>query len=96
MSNPIPPFEFETQCVIDSGRTKKNHINEIKAWLNENLQIPRQCDQQVVLFLLSCNNDIELTKKTILNYYKDKCNAPELFCNRDPADEGFLANFNVV
>lgn len=96
MSNPIPKYQFKAQSIIDAGRTTRTNIDVIRKWLSENPGIPKLSDEQVVLFLLSCSNNINLTMKTILSYYKDKYNSPELFSNRDPTDETLISNFDVV
>lgn len=96
MSNSIPKYEFQLKNIFELDRTSETNIETIRLWLNENKQIPQQSDHQIVLFLLSCQNDIKLTTKTILNYYKDKHNAPEFFTNRDPTSENFKKHFQVV
>ncbi|CAH1953521.1 unnamed protein product [Acanthoscelides obtectus] len=79
-------FNFTAQDVIDQGRTKREYIDEIKEWLpnsGDKLVPPALEEQMVILFLLSCKNDVEFTKKTILAFYRCKKNAPEIHDNRD-------------
>nr|CAI5865863.1 unnamed protein product [Callosobruchus analis] len=79
-------FNFTAQDVIDQGRTKREHVDEITEWLpvSGDKLVPAALDEQViVLFLLSCKNDVEFTKKTILAFYGCKKAAPEIHDNRD-------------
>ncbi|KAK9875988.1 hypothetical protein WA026_011088 [Henosepilachna vigintioctopunctata] len=75
-------FEFTAIDIVKQGRVNRKDIEEIKEWLKyENL--PDATDEQVVLFLLSCDSDIEKTKSTILAYYKYRNIGPNISNNRD-------------
>lgn len=65
----------------------------------------RICDQpryptftrnHAYLFLHACLWDVSDTKKTIHKYLKIRGNAPELFDNRDPLDQGIKTIYNIT
>ncbi|CAH0548869.1 unnamed protein product [Brassicogethes aeneus] len=89
-------FDFEAQDVINEGRTSQKAIEEIKTFISNNEDIPTIPDQMIVLFLLSCRNDIEFTEKTIKAYYKCKKNAPEIFDDRDMSKEDLQLALKTV
>lgn len=77
-------YKFSSKTIIEEGRTTKASIDEIQKWLpTETSFLPKVPDEFIVLFLISCNNDIELTKKTIKAYFRIKNRAPEIFSDRD-------------
>lgn len=79
----IPQYGFKAEEIIKQGRTTKFNIEEIKKWLSLKRNIPPMADEQIVLFLIACNNVIETTQVTIENFFKMKSSAPELFAKRD-------------
>lgn len=78
-----PEFAFAVETVIAEGRVSRDDIEEIKRWAETQTQLPEMCDEQIALFLLSCERDREYTKGTICAHYRLKGNAPELFDGRD-------------
>ncbi|XP_074041785.1 alpha-tocopherol transfer protein isoform X2 [Leptinotarsa decemlineata] len=79
----VPKYGFCAEDVIKEGRTTKSNIEAVKKWLSYNTHIPPMSDEQIVLFLLACDNDVEFTQRTIENFFKQKAASPELFANRD-------------
>lgn len=79
----IPKHGFKAEEIVKQGRTTNTKIEEIKKWLTLQSHIPAISDEQIVLFLIACNNDIEHTKNTIENYFRIKYSAPELFTKRN-------------
>lgn len=78
-----PRFNFSVETLITENRVSGELIEEIKQWARSVSSFPDLCDEQVALFLLSCNNELKNTKNTITAYYKIKRNCPELFDGRD-------------
>lgn len=78
-----PQFNFTVETVLT--KVTREQIGEIRTWTQtqNDVTIPDLCDEQIALFLLSCNNDRKYTQNTISAYYKIKRNAPELFDDRD-------------
>lgn len=80
------PFEFNPQEIITRGSTTEENLNLIRSYV-EHLNrkpVPQVIqDEMLIIFLISCNNDIDLTKKTIISYYECKKDAPEIFDDRD-------------
>lgn len=94
-----PQFKFTVQTVIDDGRVSREEIEEIRTWVmktDEEEQIPELCDEQIALFLMSCDRDKDLTKNTIRAYYKVKRNAPELFDRRDLERSDLMHQLQVL
>lgn len=79
----IPKHGFKAEEVVKQGRTTNTKIEEMKKWLTQQSHIPALSDEQIVLFLLACNNVIENTQNTIENYFRIKFSAPELFTKRN-------------
>ncbi|ERL95671.1 hypothetical protein D910_00099, partial [Dendroctonus ponderosae] len=79
------PFGFTSKEIIDQGRTSRENIDAVKQWLSsvDSAIIPRVQDELVVIFLLSCDNDLPLAQHTITMYYKCKRNSPDIFDNRE-------------
>lgn len=84
-----PQYNFNVQTLIAEERVKRDDIETIKTWIKtqqevEENEIPMElCDEQIALFLMSCDGEKENTKHTIKSYYKLKKKAPELFDCRD-------------
>lgn len=79
----IPQYAFKADDVVKSGRTTKSNVEDIRKWLKFKPNIPELSDEQIVLFLIACENIIETTQYTIECYFKYKSASPELFSNRD-------------
>ncbi|XP_044261384.1 retinaldehyde-binding protein 1-like [Tribolium madens] len=77
-----PTFAFTAREIIDQGRVPQDVFNALKQWCQSE-KLPVLADEQLVLFLLSCYNELEATQKTIHAHFKCKVSAPELFFNRD-------------
>ncbi|XP_044260789.1 uncharacterized protein LOC123008831 isoform X2 [Tribolium madens] len=89
------PYEFKAKTVVEEGRTSAVLIQEMKNWLSTT-NLPQLQDESIVLFLLSCQNNVEETQKTIRAYFKIKSEAPEIFQNRDIDDEVLQKAMKVV
>ncbi|XP_074041790.1 uncharacterized protein isoform X4 [Leptinotarsa decemlineata] len=79
-------YKWTPEDIFAKGMTTKEDLETIKTWLstlNDEYLPPNIQDHLLVLFLISCVNNIELTKKTILSYYKLKQHAPEIFDDRN-------------
>lgn len=77
------PYEFKASTIVKQGRTTQQAIDEIQNWVPTEEKIPRIPDELVVLFLISCENNIEATKNTIKAYFRIKSEAPDIFNDRD-------------
>ncbi|KDR08116.1 alpha-tocopherol transfer protein-like isoform X2 [Zootermopsis nevadensis] len=64
---------------------KQEHIEYLRNWMSKQPHLPSEVtDEQLILFLHSCQNHLEACKRTIQAYYKIRSNSPEIFGNRDP------------
>ncbi|XP_018571184.1 alpha-tocopherol transfer protein-like [Anoplophora glabripennis] len=79
-------FQWTPEQIISEGRTTRENLETIRTWLSnlndKNIPLNVQ-DEMIVLFLLSCCNDIQLTKNTVLAYYKCKKEGPEIYDDRN-------------
>lgn len=75
-------YQFKAKEIIDQGRTTQAAIDDIKEWLTTTT-IPQLPEELIVLFLLSCENNLNSVKNTIQAYFKIKSEAPEIFNDRD-------------
>jgi hypothetical protein len=78
----VLPFKFKAETIIKEGRTTQSAVDEIKDWL-KTTSLPLLQDEFVVLFLMSCKNNVSDTQDTIQAYFRIKKNAPHLFNHRD-------------
>ncbi|KAK5638470.1 hypothetical protein RI129_012765 [Pyrocoelia pectoralis] len=74
-------FGFKAEQLIADGTADAIAIGTIKDWLN-GTKIPHLSDEQIVLFLASCEEDIEFTQRTIKMFYHIRSSSPQLFSNR--------------
>ncbi|GAB6027798.1 hypothetical protein CHUAL_002029 [Chamberlinius hualienensis] len=67
-------------------------IFTVKTWIETNSKfLGRTDDDFILMFLRSCNFDLELTKKTITSYYQARRSVPEWWKNRNLNDEKLQA-----
>lgn len=80
-----PSLGWNLKKLLDSNRVFQTSIEQIRTWLKDTNEpnIPELSEEQIVMFLLSCNNALLATKNTIKAYYKTKQQAPLLFDDRD-------------
>lgn len=88
-------FNFEIDSVVNDGKITWNEINEIYEW-NRTNNLPKLEKEQIVFFIIACDRDIEFTKKTIIEYFKARKGAPELFNNRYVELQELQAQLKVV
>lgn len=79
----VPKHNFKAEDIVKEGRTTQSNIEEIKQWLSFKPNFPEMSEEQICLFLIACNNDLEQVKITIENFFKQKSSSPELFMSRD-------------
>lgn len=72
-------YDFAVQPLIEQGKVQKSDIEEVKNWVEAEGDIPALTEEQIVLFLLSCDNDQSSTRTTIKAHYDYKRRLPELF-----------------
>ncbi|KAK5645828.1 hypothetical protein RI129_004292 [Pyrocoelia pectoralis] len=80
--------------ILKKGTTIKN-IEDIEEWLTSQV-CPKLTREQIVTFLLSCNNELELVKKTIMSNYTLKFAFPNLFMERHLQDEAITNAIKVI
>ncbi|XP_050513477.1 uncharacterized protein LOC114341543 [Diabrotica virgifera virgifera] len=79
-------FRFTIEDLLAKKRTSIQHINVIKQWLPTTTEsyIPSSIhDELIALFLMSRQNDIDLTKECIKSHYGLRYEAPEMFDGRN-------------
>lgn len=62
---------------------KKEDVVHLMDWINKQPHLPLLTELEILLFLHSCYNGIELTKTTIDIYYTTRTIMPDFFKNRD-------------
>ncbi|RZB40160.1 CRAL TRIO domain containing protein [Asbolus verrucosus] len=82
-----PKYEFRAEDIIQQGRIQQENLERLRSLcIAQNM--PPMSDEQLILFLLSCDDRVEFARNTIAAYFKCKKNAPELFYNRNIDAEG--------
>lgn len=77
-----PRFNFTVEQMILEKRVTQMEIDGIKEWLNGE-DYPELVEEQIVLFLLSCDCKFKETCATIAAHYKAKLNVADFFDDRD-------------
>lgn len=90
-----PKFGFTAKQIINDGRITWEDIDLMKTWLTTQ-NLPKLTDEQIVLFLLSCNNEQEPTQATIKSFYAVRNSAPGLFDNRTIKREDIQKQLKTV
>lgn len=90
-----PHFNFTVQEVINQNRVTREKIEELKLWLQTE-DFPELVEEQIVLFLLSCDCIVSATQATIKAHYKSKLNVPEFFNNRNVDLADLQQQLNIV
>ncbi|KAB0791388.1 hypothetical protein PPYR_03188 [Photinus pyralis] len=72
---------FEEAQIVKDGVVEAEKIRTIDAWL-DGTDIPRLSGEQIILFLASCDNNVELAQDAIGEYYRIKSSTPQLFAER--------------
>ncbi|XP_019879892.2 alpha-tocopherol transfer protein-like [Aethina tumida] len=91
-----PKFTWCAQEKINDGSTSRQNVEEIKKWLDQHPNIPKINEEQIVLFLIACKNDLMATTSTINSYFKCRQNAPEFFSNRHVEFESLKQTIEVI
>ncbi|KAB0791390.1 hypothetical protein PPYR_03190 [Photinus pyralis] len=73
---------FKAEDLIKANRTTEEDIAAIRGW-QKSIRRPKLTDEQIGLFLVSCRNDREYTKKTIETYFEVKLGHQEIFGDRN-------------
>ncbi|XP_057658030.1 alpha-tocopherol transfer protein-like isoform X1 [Diorhabda carinulata] len=79
-------YHFKTEDLVAEGRTSRENMEEIRTFVSnlDDKYVPTRIQDEIILiFLISCANDVALTKKTILSYYYLKKHGPEIYDDRD-------------
>ncbi|KAJ8910508.1 hypothetical protein NQ315_012355, partial [Exocentrus adspersus] len=84
----IPQYVFRAEDLIKAGRTTRSNIDDIRKWLKFKPNIPEMSAEQIVVFLIACDNIIENTQYTIESYFRYKSTCPELFQGRNWDNDG--------
>lgn len=81
MDSSLLQFGFNAEKIIKEGRTTTEAVSKIRSWSTDE-DVPLLTDEQIVLFLLSCENDIKLTETTIKSNFNLKNKSLEVFGDR--------------
>ncbi|CAH1111799.1 unnamed protein product [Psylliodes chrysocephalus] len=93
------PYQFTAEECIKEGRVSSDDVEEIRTFvsnLNDKYVPARVQDEMIVIFLLSCANDVQLTKKTIISYYLLKFEGPEIYDDRDLSNSDIQLALNTI
>ncbi|KAF5285076.1 hypothetical protein FQA39_LY16765 [Lamprigera yunnana] len=76
-------FGFTYDQIKNDGLLQDHSkVNTICKWAEEEEQVPNLTEEQTVLFLLACEEDVGYTKSVILAYYRIKRSSPDIFDDR--------------
>ncbi|KAB0791387.1 hypothetical protein PPYR_03187 [Photinus pyralis] len=93
----VVPFGFSYRQYVENGMVREEDVADIRSWCDE-FSLPVLSEEQAVLFLFSCDNDTEFTKRTIETAFEIKNSSPLIFDNRRMSGEdiqGVLSICNV-
>lgn len=75
-------FGFNVDDIVKEGKVTWEQINEIYEWTLTEKEC-RFVKEQLVFYIISCDGDLEFTKKTLQACVRIKKNAPHMFTNRN-------------
>lgn len=76
----VSPF-YNMELLFQDNKVGLTDVENLRKFLLEE-NLPTLNDEQIVLFLLSCDNNIDFTKETIKSHYRIKMDHPKYFKNR--------------
>ncbi|KAK5638469.1 hypothetical protein RI129_012764 [Pyrocoelia pectoralis] len=79
--NAVVKYGFTYRQYVEDNSVNEEDVTHVRNWC-ETQSLPLLSEEQTILFLLSCNNDVALTKRTIEIAFEIKRNSPEIFDNR--------------
>lgn len=92
----LSTFSFEHE-MKRNPKLKREDIQILRSWCDEQLHFPKICDSNLALFLHASYYCLESTQTRINNYYSMRTCVPEFFSDRDPAySEELKKAFNTV
>ena len=80
-------YGFKADDVITENKVTRSEIGTISEWAEERLDVPRLTEEQIVLFIIACERNLELTKKTVREFYQIRKNNKHLFDDRNVNNE---------
>lgn len=89
-------FEFTVDDVVKEGKITREEIQELKKWSEVEEDVPNFKEEQLLLFLLACDRDLEFAKKTIREYLRAKRNGHNLFKSRDVEREDVKSQLEAL
>lgn len=75
---------------------QKSEVIKVLEWIKKESHLPNLNELEVILFVYSCYNRVELAKQTIDIYYTTRTHCPEFFSNRDINGSDVSNAMNVV
>jgi len=94
MAEPLK-LGFKADEIIKTGKVTRPQISKLRQKLST-LEIPELTDEQCVIFLLSCDGNIDCTVRTVNEFFKARCDGPELFNDRNIEEPDLQYQLNVV
>lgn len=72
---------YNTEVLFQDYNICLSEVQQLKEFLLEE-NLPQLSDEQIIIFLLSCDQNINFTKETIKSHYRIKKDNPKYFKNR--------------
>lgn len=72
---------YNTEDLIKDNEISRTDLQDLREFLLEE-NLAKLSDEQIIIFLLSCDKNIDFTKETIRAHYKIKKDYPKYFTNR--------------
>lgn len=83
-------YAFDVQDLLKQEKVDQESIDIINEWCTSNDKIPNIPAQEICLFLMACNSNLENVKHCIENYYKIRLSTPHIFENRSTLNEDIV------
>lgn len=80
-------YGFKADDIIREDKVARNEIETISEWTKDVINVPTLTEEQIVLFIIACERNLELTKKTVQEFYKIRENNKHLFNDRNVNNE---------
>ncbi|KAL3270859.1 hypothetical protein HHI36_021377 [Cryptolaemus montrouzieri] len=78
----LPKFGFSARDIIQDKRVSQDEITEIRLWMLS-VNLPVVSEETIVIYIVACKRDLDLTRRAIMAYYLCARKCPEIFDDRD-------------
>lgn len=91
-------YGFDVTDLTNEKRVCAQDITCLEAWAKtqKNTFVASLNQQQIVIFLIACDGDVDAVKKCLFGYVQTRLSLPEIFQNRCTLNEDIILQLETV